>query len=93
MLIMAIDMIDIKAKQQKVWSSGEYGRIANQLNSMADLLCEAAHVLPHHRVLDIATGTGNTAIAAANRNNTTVTGNTITAVLFGVPGSPTGLAT
>src|SRR5207237_8154763 len=47
--------------------------IATQQLLVGELLCEAVDVHPGQRVLDIATGSGNTALAAARRGGT-VTG-------------------
>ncbi|MFW6074703.1 MAG: class I SAM-dependent methyltransferase [Chloroflexota bacterium] len=73
---MAEDFTKVKQSQQQVWPTGDYQRIVNYINlmSMSDDLCEAVRVLPHHRVLDVATGTGNTAMVAARRGFPSVTG-------------------
>ena len=57
----------IKDRQQKTWTSGNYARIGNNLVIMGELLCEAVDVRAGDRVLDVATGSGNTAISAARR--------------------------
>jgi SAM-dependent methyltransferase len=57
----------IKDKQQKTWASGNYAVIGNQLVIMGERLCEAVDVHSGHKVLDVATGSGNTAISAARR--------------------------
>ena len=61
------EMAAIKERMQKVWTSGEYARIGNPLVIMGELLCEAADLRSGERVLDVATGSGNTAISAARR--------------------------
>ncbi|MUL39985.1 class I SAM-dependent methyltransferase [Streptomonospora sp. PA3] len=58
---------DIKAKQQQTWSSGDYNRIAWLTVPLADRLCDAVDLRPGSRVLDVATGTGHVALAAARR--------------------------
>jgi SAM-dependent methyltransferase len=58
---------ELKAKQQKIWSSGDYGSIAWLTVPLADVLCEAVDVRPGSTVLDVATGTGHVALAAARR--------------------------
>ena len=55
----------IKDRQQKTWTSGNYARIGNTLVIMGELLCEAVNVHAGDKVLDVATGSGNTAISAA----------------------------
>jgi SAM-dependent methyltransferase len=55
----------IKAKQQKTWSSGDYGAVAALIHPMSEALVQAADLSAGARVLDVATGSGNVAIAAA----------------------------
>jgi len=55
----------IKARQQKTWASGDYGAVAAVIHSMSEDLARAADLSAGWRVLDVATGTGNAAIAAA----------------------------
>lgn len=57
----------IKDRQQKTWTSGNYARIGNTLFIMGELLCEAINVHAGDKVLDVATGSGNTVISAARR--------------------------
>jgi ubiquinone/menaquinone biosynthesis C-methylase UbiE len=57
----------IKEKQQKTWASGNYAMIGNPLVIMGERLCEAVDVRSGQKVLDVATGSGNTAISAARR--------------------------
>jgi SAM-dependent methyltransferase len=61
------DLAAVKARQQRMWSSGDYAVVGATLPMVAEGLCEAADVRPGERVLDVATGTGNGAIAAARR--------------------------
>src|SRR3712207_1991453 len=61
------DLAAVKGKQQKAWSSGDYGKVGVTLSMMAELLAEAADLKPGRRVLDVASGNGNAALAAARR--------------------------
>ena len=63
----APNLTAIKDHQQKTWTSGNYARIGNTLVIMGELLCEAVNVHAGDKVLDVATGSGNTAISAARR--------------------------
>jgi SAM-dependent methyltransferase len=58
---------EIKAKQQRTWSSGDYTKIAWLTVPVAEHLVETVGLRPGSRVLDVATGTGHAAIAAARR--------------------------
>ncbi len=57
----------VKAQQQRTWSAGDYAIVGATLQIVGEQLCEAADLRPGHRVLDVATGNGGTAIAAARR--------------------------
>jgi len=57
----------IKSKQQATWGSGDYGRIGVTLQITGEELCEALDVHAGQRVLDVAGGNGNVALAAARR--------------------------
>jgi ubiquinone/menaquinone biosynthesis C-methylase UbiE len=57
----------IKERQRKTWASGDYARIGNTLVIIGEMLCEAVNVHAGDKVLDVATGSGNTAISAARR--------------------------
>lgn len=63
----APDMGAIKERQQKTWTSGNYAMVGNLLVIMGEELCEAVDLRAGDRVLDVATGSGNTAISAARR--------------------------
>ena len=61
------DLIAVKSKQQAAWSSGNYAEVGSRLLLVSELLCEAVDVRAGERVLDVATGSGNAALAAARR--------------------------
>ncbi len=63
----APNMGAIKERMHKVWTSGEYARIGNPLVIIGELLCEAVDLRSGDNVLDVATGSGNTALSAARR--------------------------
>lgn len=61
------DLTAIKGKQQQTWASGDFAAVATTLPVVSELLCEAVDLHAGERVLDVAAGSGNTAIAAARR--------------------------
>ena len=61
------DLPTIKGRQQKAWSAGDYGKVGVTLLMMAEHLAEAADLKPGQSVLDVASGNGNAALAAARR--------------------------
>jgi SAM-dependent methyltransferase len=61
------DLAAIKQRQQQTWATGDYAVVGSTLTIMAELLCEAADLHAGQRVLDVATGNGNAALAAARR--------------------------
>ena len=63
----APDLAAIKQRQQATWASGDYHMIGTQILIVSELLIEALDVHSTERVLDVATGSGNAALAAARR--------------------------
>ncbi len=63
-----LDFSAVKRQQQAMWAAGDYSVIGTTLVITSELLCEAAGLRAGERVLDIAAGNGNTALAAARRN-------------------------
>ena len=61
------DLAAIKARQQGTWSSGDYAVVGTTLQIMGEQLCEALDIRSGQRVLDVAAGNGNVALAAARR--------------------------
>ena len=69
----APDFAAIKERQQQTWASGDFHAVAARIMPVAEHLVETADLHAGWRVLDVATGSGNAAIAAA-RLGTTVVG-------------------
>jgi SAM-dependent methyltransferase len=63
--VVAPDLTVIKKRQQDAWASGDYSAVATMIVLIAERLAEAAEVNPGEKVLDVATGSGNAALAAA----------------------------
>jgi ubiquinone/menaquinone biosynthesis C-methylase UbiE len=61
----APDLAAIKARQQVTWSSGDFSAVATALVLVAERLADAVDLRTGWRVLDVATGSGNAALAAA----------------------------
>jgi SAM-dependent methyltransferase len=61
------DLEAIKQRQQQTWASGDYAVIGTTLQIVGESLCEAVDVAAGWRVLDVAAGNGNAALAAARR--------------------------
>lgn len=64
----APDLQIVTQVQQQIWSQGDFAKIGISAQIVGEELCEAIDVLPGSRVLDVACGAGNNAIAAARRN-------------------------
>ncbi|MBJ7348973.1 MAG: methyltransferase domain-containing protein, partial [Thermoleophilaceae bacterium] len=63
---MAFDPAEIKQRQRIMWSSGNYPEIAQTIEGVAELVVERVGVKAGHDMLDVATGSGNVAIPAAD---------------------------
>ncbi|HEY2893630.1 MAG TPA: methyltransferase domain-containing protein [Pirellulales bacterium] len=63
----AVDVLALKARQQAMWASGDFSVIGTTLQIAGETLCEAADLDAGSRVLDVACGNGNAALAAARR--------------------------
>ncbi len=62
----------IKERQQQAWASGDFHAVAALIVPVAEHLCDTADLHAGWRVLDVATGSGNAAIAAARLGCTAV---------------------
>jgi|JI10StandDraft_1071094.scaffolds.fasta_scaffold58371_1 ubiquinone/menaquinone biosynthesis C-methylase UbiE len=61
------DLSAVKARQQAAWSSGDYALVGTTLQLVGEMLCEALDLRSGERVLDVAAGNGNVALAAGRR--------------------------
>jgi ubiquinone/menaquinone biosynthesis C-methylase UbiE len=62
-----VDLTAVKTRQQAMWASGDFAVIGTTLQIVGETLCEAANLESGARVLDVACGNGNAALAAARR--------------------------
>ena len=67
------DLSAVKVRQQRTWASGDFSVVAGRIVLVSERLAEAADLRAGWRVLDVACGNGNAAIAAA-RSGTSVVG-------------------
>jgi ubiquinone/menaquinone biosynthesis C-methylase UbiE len=61
------DLQAVRDMQQKTWSEGDFAMVAGIVMMVAEELAEGLDLVPGERVLDVACGSGNGAIAAARR--------------------------
>jgi ubiquinone/menaquinone biosynthesis C-methylase UbiE len=61
------DYSAIKVKQNAAWSSGDYAVVGTTLQIVGESLAEAIDLRAGQKVLDVASGNGNFALAAARR--------------------------
>jgi SAM-dependent methyltransferase len=61
----APDLVFVKQRQQQTWASGDYAAVAARIQLIAERLVDAADLAAGSSVLDLATGSGNAALAAA----------------------------
>jgi ubiquinone/menaquinone biosynthesis C-methylase UbiE len=80
---MSVDVSAIKHGQKMMWSAGDYPEIARRIEQAAEVLVEAVGAGDGVELLDVATGSGNVAIAAA-RAGANVTGLDLTPELLEV---------
>ena len=59
------DLGAVKQRQHAAWASGDFAVVAARIVLVAEHLCDTTDLQAGWRVLDVATGSGNAAIAAA----------------------------
>jgi SAM-dependent methyltransferase len=64
----AVDIEALRQGQQKTWSEGDFAMVAGLLMMVAEELAESLEIMPGERILDVACGSGNGALAAARRS-------------------------
>lgn len=62
-----VDLQAVRDAQQRTWSEGDFSMVAGIVMMVAEELVEALDIVPDERVLDVACGSGNGALAAARR--------------------------
>jgi ubiquinone/menaquinone biosynthesis C-methylase UbiE len=77
------DFTELKQRHRVVWASGDYDQIAQRILPVADHVVRSARIRDGERVLDVACGTGNTALMARARG-ARVTGLDLTPELLAV---------
>jgi SAM-dependent methyltransferase len=78
-----VDFDAIKTRQRDTWASGNYAVIGTTLQIVGETLCEAVDVEAGERVLDVAAGNGNAALAAARRGCDVTASDYVPALLEG----------
>ena len=66
------DLAAVKQRQQQAWASGDFHVVAARIMLVAEHLVDTADLHAGWRVLDVATGSGNAAIAAARLGCTAI---------------------
>jgi SAM-dependent methyltransferase len=64
----AVDLDVVRKAQQKTWSEGDFAMVANLVMMPSEQLAESLQIVPGERVLDVACGSGNAALAVARRS-------------------------
>lgn len=67
------ELSTLKTKLRAIWSAGDFGQIAKYYTAPAEEFVKRLKIKPEMKVLDVACGTGNTALPAA-RAGAVVTG-------------------
>jgi ubiquinone/menaquinone biosynthesis C-methylase UbiE len=64
---MTPEMEDLKGKLRSTWMAGDFGVIARMIENGGDDFVDSIGIKPGMKVLDVACGTGNTAIPEAKK--------------------------
>lgn len=64
----APDFEALTRRQQATWADGDFSMVGAHIAFASESLAEALEIMPGERVLDVACGSGNGAIAAARRS-------------------------
>jgi SAM-dependent methyltransferase len=83
MLVDAVDMVALKAKQKAMWMSGDYAKFATYMVDGALDFLTNVHIPAGAKVLDVACGAGQTALPMA-RQGAQVTGLDVASNLIAV---------
>jgi len=62
---VAADLREVKRRQQQMWASGDFHAVAALIQPIAEDLVRTLEPVAGWRLLDVATGSGNAALAAA----------------------------
>lgn len=76
-----MNLQELNRLQQQTWTAGDFPKMGIELSIVGELICDSIPILAGDRVLDVATASGNTALAAARRR-AIVTGVDITPALL-----------
>lgn len=62
-----VDLAAVKQQQRQMWGTADYAGVGSRILLVSELLCDAVDLQGGERVLDVACGNGNAALAAARR--------------------------
>jgi ubiquinone/menaquinone biosynthesis C-methylase UbiE len=62
-----LDYSALRARARATWSAGDFAQVGTMIAIVGEQLCDTVDLRSGQDVLDVATGSGNTAIAAARR--------------------------